>query len=195
MCSWFGYVGYVNWCGCIVIQAFSDYMCDLVGSWGPFDEVSGIWAMDLLVLHWWMVIWCHWGSFGVRTTWCRTKTNCRSSWIPCILLARWHGSCQMSDDVWVYTNDIYDIRSMVGRGMIWCDLLEVAYQCISVIQGFERKLRLFGAAAAEREPMHWGATNEHLTCRHPTWLQKEELSYGFQKFQSKTSKVCTCWSC
>jgi len=34
------WVCHVNWCGCIVIQAFSDYMCDLVGSWGPFDEVS-----------------------------------------------------------------------------------------------------------------------------------------------------------
>ena len=32
--------------------------------------------------------------------------------------------------------------------------------------------------------MHWGATNGHLTCRHPTWLQmlqKEELSGAVSK--------------
>ena len=144
MCSWFGYVGYVNWCGCIVIQAFSDYMCDLVGSWGPFDEVSwhlgyGFAGASLMDGHLVPL-----GIIRRSDDMMQDQNKLRSSWIPCILLARWHGSCQMSDDVWVYTNDIYDIRSMVGRGMIWCDLLEVAYQCISVIQGFERKLRLFG---------------------------------------------------
>ena len=133
--------------------------CGVLGPfrWGAFDGFAGFcWCF----IDGWSSCVTGYHSAFHGTTRCRTERISLDhlsllSWIPCcILLAHWHGSCQMSDDVWVYANDIHDIPSMVG------------WSCRHPRLWTETKA--FRAAAAEREPMHWGRRNGDLTCGHPT---------------------------